>query len=179
MKTLNEFEDAIDQLLQDFLNCRAYFPYMDKSSEGETRLATAPIYQALGFNVQFEFGGPITPEMRERNNSVASWINQNFVIRLSAVLESHQVFSSETSIDQDIDGWRCVDLVRRLRHYFAHSSGRYNPGNRDHRTTLSELGKLLNIDVEGRTSWDLSINTVLMPLYEGCKQYATAHISKR
>lgn len=120
--------EEMDILKTNFTNCRAYFPNMTEENIGATGLITAPYYIKEGFNINFQFNIPLTKNDIQKNNDIAHWTNQNFIIRLCALLESYHILSN---IDQNTDGWIEVDLVRRLRNKLAHSSGRYNSKNKD------------------------------------------------
>ena len=167
-----KLKEACETLWRDFNNCKAHFPYVPLEAKGLKRVRTAPFYIAQGFNVEFMFSEGISEEGIKRINQIGHWLNQNFVIRLCAILESFKVFSNSISIDFSIHGSYHINIVRRLRHCFAHSSGRYNPNNKDHRDTMRFISETLGIDVDGLTDWPISIDTVLRPLYDGCIKYA-------
>lgn len=57
---------------------------------------------------------PLTKKDIQRNNEIGHWINENVVVRLCAILQSHSILSEKVSIDKSIDGWKEVDLLRRL-----------------------------------------------------------------
>ena len=176
MKDHDALMSALDLLWTNFRNCRAYFPFMSEKAIGQTGLQTAPLYQSLGFDIRFEFSRPITAGVRDKNNEIADWLNENFIIRLLATLESFHVVSKVISIVFTLDGANEVNIVRRLRHCFAHSSGRYDPANEYHVTTVKMMRDYLHIATEGTTTWDTSIDTVLKPLFECCKRYAIAKL---
>lgn len=92
-------------------------------------------------------------------------------MRLCAILESHGVLSETICIDQSIDGWKEVDLARRLRNVMAHTSGRYNPSNTDHKTLLGELVSRFKLSNTNRREFPLDIDKVIYPLFEGSKRY--------
>jgi hypothetical protein len=174
-KSVEEFVAACETLWRDFNNCKAHFPYVSPEAKGEKLVGTAPYYIAQGFNVQFFFSEGISEEDIKRINKISHWLNQNFIIRLCAILESYGVISTagtSNQIDFNIEGAKHVNLVRRLRHCFAHSSGRYDPNNNKHRETMGFINETLGVSTEGITDWPISINTVLRPLYEGCIKYA-------
>jgi hypothetical protein len=100
---------------------------MTKKLIGEKNWKTAPFYFNKGFPINFSSKQPLTEKYIQTNNEIGHWLNQNFIVRLYAMLESHQIVSEEIKIDQKLKGWKELDLVRRLRRIFAHSSGRYDP----------------------------------------------------
>lgn len=86
-----------------------------------------------------------------------------------------QVISTNPKIriNHDLEGAEYVEIVRRLRHRIAHSSGRFNPDKKDDRKTLEVMNEMLNRDykADGRNSWPLAIDFVLIPLRDGCIEY--------
>jgi len=138
---------------------------------GSQQLKTAPFYWNKGFPVTFSFSGPLTQKDIQKNNEVGHWINENVVVRLYAILQSYSILSETTSINQSMDGWKEVDLLRRLRNVIAHTSGRYNPNNIDHKKLLEELVSHFNLSNGNRKEFPLLIDKVIYPLFEGSKRY--------
>lgn len=154
---------------------RSVFPYLDENAIGKKTFNTAPYFKNLGLNVTFEFNQELERGDVDMINSIGHWINQNYIIRIYSLLEANEILSDEKKIDQKIDGWKEVDLIRRLRHKFAHSSGRYNPQNKDSKKLYEEIVSHFNLTgvkaSEEATEFPLSIDKVLEPLTEGCKKY--------
>ena len=178
-KNTEEVLALLDNLWMNFKNCRAHFPAISNTMIGETIIPTAPYYVADGFQVSFVLNEPLDEHKINKIHEIGHWINQNFVVRLCALLESRDIIPKDEKkrIDQTIDGWQGVDLVRRLRNYFAHSSGRYDSSKGEHVKTMDVLGEHLGIDMEGRRDFPLSINTVLEPLFNGCKKYTKSKLN--
>lgn len=176
---VEEVIDLLDNLWMNFKNCRAHFPAISNTMIGETIIPTAPYYIADGFQISFVLTDPLDKPKLDTIHEIGHWINQNFVIRLCALLESRDIIPKdlEKKMDQNIEGWQNVDLVRRLRNYFAHSSGKYNPSKKEHIKTMEVLGAHLGIDIDGRDDFPLSINTVLEPLFNGCKKYTETKLN--
>jgi hypothetical protein len=177
-KDIEGLRATCEILWRDFNNCKAHFPYVPLEAKGAKRVRTAPFYIAQGFDVEFMFNKGISEEGIKRINQIGHWLNQNFVIRLCAVLESFGVIAGSTQttvhrrIDFGLEGAEHVNIVRRLRNCFAHSSGRYDPKDPEHQKTLKLISHTLGIPVDGLTDWPISIDTVLKPLYDGCIKYA-------
>lgn len=175
----NDMEKEFEQInkemdtLWTYLNKnRGYFPCVDNSSVGAKILLTPPYYRAQGINIVHTFEEPLSVEIKDEMLRIGHWINQNFIIRLCSLIESYQLISNAIKIDFTLDGAEQLNIVRRLRNRFTHSSGRYNPDNSDDFKTMELMGKHLGISIEGRTDWPLAIDTVLERLLEGCKLYA-------
>ena len=163
--------EGIHMLWKNFNNCKAHFPYMPKEAKGEREARTAPYYIQQGFDVKFVFSEGVSEEGIERINEVGHWINQNAIIRLCAVLESFHIMSNTIGINFDLDGAEQLNIARRLRNCFAHSSGRYKADDSEHDKTLKLMKDKLGISIDGCTDWPLSIDTVIQPLFEGCIKY--------
>jgi hypothetical protein len=177
-KDIGQLRETCETLWRDFNNCKAHFPHVPPEMKGAKFVETAPCYIAQGFNVTFEFSDGISEEGIKRINQISHWLNQNFIIRLCAVLESFGIIASSTltngpnKIDFNLEGAKHVNVVRRLRNCFVHTSGRYDPTDYDHRKTMKLISDTLGTPVDGLTDWPISINTVLKPLYDGCIKYA-------
>jgi hypothetical protein len=171
-KNLDGLLEALGTLWLSFNNCKAHFPYIPDDAVGKKFANTAPFYVAQGFNISFVFSEGLSKEGIVKINQIGHWINQNFIIRLCALLESYHVLSNKIKIDSTLAGAEDIDIVRRLRNYFAHSSGRFNFLDKEHEKTMDLIGNKFGISIENRTEWPLSINTILKPLYEGCITYS-------
>lgn len=177
-KDVKKLIETCQALWEDFNNCRAYFPNILPDMVGMKRVETAPYYKAQGFNINFIFNEGVSEKEIKRINRIGHWINQNFIIRLYAVLESYHIVSDSIEIDFNLKGAQYLDLVRRFRNYFAHSSGIFKPSNIEHNKTIEVMNSILGIHTEGLTDWPLSIGTVLKPLFDGCILYSTHKMNK-
>lgn len=157
-----------------FHHCRAYFPRIPLKQAGAFRLSGAPYYSAHGYPMQFLFSSPITPHRVRAINAVGLWVNKSYVVHLCAMLESYGIISDSDRLDQSLPGWREVDLVRRLRNVFAHTTGTYNPRNRKHRLLARALVQHLGLTGRRPPGFPLAIDDVLDPLFEGCRNYVLA-----
>lgn len=158
----------IDTLWEKFSQCRAHFPCVSKTMVGQRCIPTAPFYVAQGFQITYVLNHELTPEMIDRLNEIGHWLNQNFVVRLYAILDHYDIVDS---IEPNIDGWRYVSLLRWLRRYFSHQSGYFDENNNDHKKTMNEINDLLGVNVDDRGDFPLAIDKVLQPLMEGCKAF--------
>ena len=170
-KKFEQINKEMDILWTNLNKNRGYFPCVDDSSVGAEVLLTPPYYRAQGINVVHKFEEPLSVEMKEELLRIGHWINQNFIIRLCALMESYHLISKTIRIDFTLDGAKQLNIVRRLRNPFAHSSGRYNPDKNDLKT-MELMRDHLGISIEGCTDWPLAIDTVLERLLEGCRLYA-------
>ena len=173
--TSDEIIEAINNVWDGFFKCRSHFPLISEAFIGRNTIPISPYYVRGGHKVEIHFGCDIDKRMYDEMLSVGHWINQNFIVRLCATLESFQVISTNKNIkiNHNLDGATHVDIVRRLRHRIAHSSGRFNPENSEDCKTLDVMNKILDRDYksEGRTEWPMAIDFVLTPLRDGCIRY--------
>jgi hypothetical protein len=161
----------IHTLWINFNNCKAHFPYMQIEAKGAKEVRTAPYYIEQGFDIKFIFSKGITENGINKINAIGLWINQNAIIRLCAILESFHIISKDIAIDFALDGAEHVNIVRRLRNYFVHSSGKLRAGDKEHRKTLKLMKDTIKVSINGCTDWPLSISTIIQPLFEGCIKY--------
>ena len=110
MKPDSRVMDALDDLGAMYTASRAFLPYIPESVIGEKD------YEIEG--MRWHRLHPITPEQRAKHNQAANWNNENFVIRLWAVLESHGFKGTKESRTKPIQ------LLYELRCHFAHGRGR-------------------------------------------------------
>ena len=158
----------METLKKNFLNTKVYFPYMEKNMLGKKSKTTPPFYINKGFNIKFIFNQPITEKHIRNNNEVSGWINQNFIVRLYALLDFYKVTNK---IDQSLDGWKEVDLLRRLRNIFAHTSVKFNSRNKEHNRLGNELVSYFNIHEMIPNKFPIPIDKVCIPIYDGCVRY--------
>jgi hypothetical protein len=166
----------IDEQIQYLHRVRSLFPRLSTELVGHTEFSTPPYYGNMGLGVWFRFTSPLTSEFITEFNDLAHWINQNFVLRLYAVLESNGLISPIIRIRPDIEGHDEVDILRRLRNSVGHGSGRYDPTDPDKRQLFQRIVAHFDLDVgedsERGGQYPLSISEVLIPLAEGCRRYA-------
>ena len=165
--TLPKILGDLDSLWSALLTCRAYTPYLDSCAVGRKQFVTSDYYDdSLGFGTSLEFDSELTRDDVDRLNGIGHWINENFVIRLCAILEEHNL---KNDINESLDGGKYVTLVYMLRNCFVHRAGKSNTNCRRASEKMRELG--LPTDCEnGMVS--LPIDVVLEKLHTNCKAYA-------
>ena len=168
----------IGLLREDLERLKARFPYMDRSSIGLCEVGTAPRYRARGHDVRFVFSRPLSAEDVATNNRITQWLNECFVVRLHAVLESSGVVHSKRPLDESLPGHAEVRLVRKLRNAIGHGSAEYNERDPRDRGLWRELQRVCHLnDVElpaAGGKLPLPIDRVIDPLVEGCISYTRA-----
>ena len=151
-----------------FHNCRAYFPHVTQQHVGQKVLPTAPYYASRGFRLIVAVEEPLAANDIPRINDLGRWVNQNYIVRLCALIEARGLFSS---IDKSVDGWEDMDLLRRLRNRFAHSSGRFDPQDPDQVRLRDRIVRHCKLPTKDYEDYPLSVDTVLDPIFDGCARY--------
>lgn len=176
--------NEMDILLEKSLRLRAYFPYMPISMLGGKEFHTAPIYsKALNLDIAFTLDRPLTVKDIESNNEIAGFTNQNFIIRLCALLEVHHVLKYKTEVDKTIEGCEDAQLVRQLRNRFAHSLGKPDANDKDDRKIFNKLNSHLKLNppeyIESAKDFPLNIDTVILPLFSAAKNMLQDYLGVR
>jgi len=169
----------MDSVWRKTLECRSLFPHIDKTFVGVHKAGTAPYYRQFGFVVEFVFGEGLTIDAIDQINSVGHYINQNFIVRLLALLEYYKVIGNGIDIDETIVGSEELDILRRLRNQFAHSSGRYNPHDRKQKTLCQRIVDHFDLKDTDPSDFPLSIDQVLEKMFFVCKSYVKEFLEKR
>jgi len=168
--------ETIDSLWRSHYNARSLFPRMDAAlaDSGQDGWSPPSFYDESPY-LLVTMKQPISAADVEFNNYVAHWMNENFIIRLYAILQAYDVAKVDAPNASGYDEYK---IVRRLRDKLAHgSSGRYDASDKNDRDALERLrrvgrGFVEPDDYDGR--FDLSISGVLFPLLLGCRDYAAA-----
>ena len=168
--------DDIDIQLRNLLNTRAIFPYMTHDLIGHSIFNTAPFYQARGYNIQFQFGEPLNQSRLDELNSICHWINQNYLIRLCSLLEYNEIIPREDQgrLDNSREGFDDIDILRRIRNIFSHTSGRYNSSDPDEIRLYNRIIEQYHLDrstIINANEYPIPIDKVIIPITEGCKKY--------
>jgi hypothetical protein len=166
----DELIKDIDELWNHFFQVRATYPYARPNHVGKTFIESAPYYRLKGLHLRVEFGQPLTMDDIERLRELGYWINQSVIIRLYALLEYHGVVSDTIRIDTTLDGHEEIDILRRLRKYFAHT-GRYNETDKDQKRLFDRVVAHFNLIGHDKDRFPISIDTVVQVIFEKAKIY--------
>ena len=114
----------------------------------------------------------------ERVNTLAGhWINEAFVVRLWAIMDSHHFVQT---IDQTVEGWKMVDICRRLRHQIAHATGQVRSTESTKlQAKMREVFGLGDQKSIFEGMFILSKDTVLRPMYAACRTYCAEMLARR
>jgi hypothetical protein len=183
MIAASEIINQADVQLRNLLNVRAMFPTIRENMVGKRCFSTAPLYQSLGYNINFQFDPPLTEKGREEINQIGRWVNQSYVVWLCALLEFYWIIPPQRCdcIDQNLEGHEDVDILRRLRNKLVHRSGTYDPTDSEAKTLYERMVNRFSLRTESSETarqYPVHINDFLIPLTEGCKHYVRARVAQ-
>src|SRR5258708_24553009 len=118
--TVAEIVQEIETQVARLHRCRSVFPRLGHHMVGRNTFSAPDYYRQLGFDGVVTLKEPMTEEFIDTLNSLAHWLNENFILRLFAVLESNSMY--RTGLDQTLPGWHEMDILRRLRNMIGHGS---------------------------------------------------------
>ncbi len=171
----------IDHHWQNLLIARSVSPYLKNFMVGQRESPTAPYYKNRGYEAVVKFSQPLDIDKIKTINFAGHWINQGFVVRLSAYLEYCRVYGNKINIKNELPGSDEIDMLRRLRNSFAHTSGYYNPDDKEQKKLYERIVVHFGLDSnnfpEQERLFPIPIDEVLGPLVEGCKKYVMAYIN--
>ncbi|HBI71707.1 MAG TPA: hypothetical protein DDY59_00765 [Lachnospiraceae bacterium] len=170
-------------LFEKFMKSRGYFPYMGMNMIGERKFQTATIYRKwIDTNITFIVDKPLTREDVETNNEIGGLLNQNIIIRLCALLEEYDILKYQEEVDHTINDHEAAYLAKQLRNRYAHSLGKPDSQNRDHKALFRRLNNYLKplnpFQIDDAEYFPNSIDTVIIPLFKGCYKYAEGILKK-
>jgi hypothetical protein len=150
---------------------------------GQTEFEAPEYYRQLGYTVSVKLSQPMTAEFIKGLFDLGHWLIENFVTRMWAILESNQIVSKTGKIDQALENWRDVDLLRRLRNKIGHGSGTYEPADADKKKLFDAIVQYYNVP-EGYSYFEvekypIGVKQVLVPMAHGCKKYAAAFVAAK
>jgi hypothetical protein len=172
-----ELINDMDDLWNNFLQVRATHPYMRPTHIGLTSYESAPYYKIKGLNFKVQFDKPLTKEDIERLNGLGYWVNQSVIVRLYALLEYYGVVSKKRKINIEFEGHEEVDILRRLRKYFAHT-GHYNETDREQKKIFDRIVTHFKLKSYDTDRFPISIDTVIEVIYKGTKRYIEQILSQ-
>jgi len=171
MRTIQSLLNEIDRQKNILYRVKAFFSYMSNDVIGCNMVGCGGYYRSKGLDVRIYFSRPITKEDVIQNNEISRWLNENFIIRLFALLESYGMYSK---IDKELEGSEEIDILRRLRMILAHSLGKYHPNDPDQRKLVDRIIRRMGLKMGDPAEFPLDIDKVIDPLVRGCKKYIEA-----
>src|SRR5690349_17963066 len=78
----------IDRQVEFLHRCRSVFPRLEMRMVGQSAFRAPDYYQQLGYDVAVKLSEPMTAEFIDGLFEMGHWLNENFVVRLWAILEA-------------------------------------------------------------------------------------------
>jgi hypothetical protein len=173
-KPVDQVLAEIDRQVAFLVRCRAVFPRLARHLVGQTSFDAPPYYRQHGHDVEVQLAEPMTEEFIDDLNRLAHWLNENFILRLWAVLDSNGFYKPGI---EAIAGQDEMDITRRLRNMIGHG-GFYDPDDRDKKRLYDRIVQHFHVDsqsyIDDPTVYPLGVAQVLVPLAGGCKRYVVA-----
>jgi len=168
----DEICDHIDFLFKNLQLSRSVLPYITDSMVGKREIPTPGYYRDAGYSAKIILDEPLTIERIRKINVASDSVNQGFIVRLQAYLNSCGVYDS---IKKNIEGNEEIDILRRLRHLFAHESGERDQEENEHNILYERIIKTFKLKKEEyplkEEQFPIPIDAVIEPLIEKCKKY--------
>jgi hypothetical protein len=138
--------------------------------------STGQYYRRAGHDVAFHFDPPLTEDIRTRLNAAGRWANEAAVVFLIATLLDHGVLTDSEPHRRDVESHEHVSIARTLRSIILKEGGRYNPEDAHHRQNMATLTTLYGVPPL-EDAFPLDIDTVIVPMIDGCRRYVEACIA--
>lgn len=176
MKTIQSLLTEMDRQKNILDRLKAFFCYMNEDVIGAKGVRCGGYYRSKGLDVSLQFSRPITKEDVIQHNELSRWLNESFIIRLYALLESHGIYSK---IDRGLEGSDEIDILRRVRMILAHSLGKYHSNNSDQRKLVDRIITHMDLKIKDPVEFPLDIDKVIDPLVKGCRLYIKAKMIRK
>ncbi len=175
--TYEELEEEVNRIWKLHRNTRSVFPYFSETKlvferSNHFKVWNHPILES-GL---LSFKKPISKEMIPELNEIGGYLNQNFVIRLFALMNYYNLVGSQGSIQEGVSGCKDVLIMVKLRQHFSHSSGRVNPKRRESVNLRDEIYNFYKVDPKTQDPLEFAIPLikVLERMKNGCLSYGKA-----
>lgn len=164
----------MDLLWDRFEAARSFVPYLPPEAVGACdAYAPPPWYtKTVPYKVVL-LNETVTERYRLWHNDMGYWVNSAFVVSLCALLQDLGIRKADKTIPQ----WGYISLLADLRNVFAHEDGKYDASSKQHRKIENRLATMFGETRQPTTPSDqfpLSVDTVLRPLFVGCREYVSA-----
>lgn len=166
----------IDTLWNLHLEVRATFPNAKTKHVGLSKISSSSYYTKKGFNYELNFPKPLQEEDIIRLRHLGHWLNQSFLIRLYSILEHGEIVGQKIKIDKDLSGNEELDILRRLRNAFGHTSA-YNPHDGEKAKLFKRIVKHFNLSDPKPDELPIPIDQVIEPIYIAIKKYVKEKVT--
>ncbi len=169
-----ELEEETKKLIKHHLTTRQLFKHLKNKDIKKTSLRFNLSQLKNPIKAKFKFSREIDSPTIEEMNSVAHYLNQNVIVRFYALLEDYKVIGEKIKICKDYKGWEELDILRRLRNKFAHSSGKLDLSDSDQKQLYNRMIDHFKL-TEGEfdsSEFPLPSKSVIMEIFDACLRYS-------
>ncbi|MFO7445170.1 MAG: hypothetical protein R6W90_02340 [Ignavibacteriaceae bacterium] len=159
--TETEIIEQINLIHNLFVESRAAFPYY--SLDGQP-----PLISGSRTSIFIHPPTPMTNNDKIYRNNIAHFQNQNFLVRLFAVLQYHGVYNN---FDKSLPGATGLDILKRLRNEFGHGLGLYNPKNQRDRKLMKDIIDHFTFEKKGYLDYPLNKDILIKGIISESKIY--------
>ncbi len=168
--TEEEIIFKIEEIRVYHFSIRRAYRYISEEDIGSKELSSKVIMIKNSYSSLLKFDKEIDSDTRSEINGMGHFLNQNILIRLYALIE---YYGFTKPIDNKKEGYRDVEILKKLRDKFAHSRGKYNSTKNKDVKLLMELIDRFGINkmdlVEGE--FPLPKDKVINTIFNSCKLY--------
>jgi len=170
-KHADELKSKIDGLYGMFRAVRWIIQYVGPKYEGQKEVKWKSRIPSNEFWVTYNFDKPMNEETISELNRISEYENQNFIVRLYALLEYEGLFKD--GIYESLNGYKHVQFLKELRNQFAHKPGKFNPKNKESNKLRSELFEFYQINPDDSLpdQFPLPKDIMIHPMVKGVKDY--------
>lgn len=175
---IDDLLEKMNRLFDNFCRCRYYFPLMPQICVGMENIKIVETGDDCSKrNMTFCFEGGFSENDRVQYKEIASWLNQNFIIRLCALIEInnpsiYEHLKQPSKNNKKRQGYKHYNLLYKLRQQLAHTDGRYEPKGirgKEHEEILNGLISEYSLQIESEPEFfPLPIDVVIIPMFKGC-----------
>jgi len=163
----------MDLLWDRFEAAKSFVPYLPPEAVGECDAYAPPSwYTKTAPYKAVLLDEPVTEQYRLWHNDMGYWLNSAFIVSLCALLHDLGIRKADKAIQQ----WESITLLADLRNVFAHEDGAYDSSSKQHKKVENRIARMFGQQRQSATPPDqfpLSIDTVLKPLFLGCREYVS------
>ncbi len=177
---------AVEWLWQLTVKTRALCPStdIDNIHPGvEVEAIVSPSwYQERGATYFVKPMRPFTKSDLLQLNNIAKFVNQNFIILMSSILEGFELIPEKGPVDKSKKWWEYAQFTKWLRNQFAHGEFDTNPSEDDLWKALETHNLLICLFPKASASdqrFPTSIDSILEPLKDKVLLYIKEFDSPR